>query len=201
MELRQTRVNGAPLTSKTWYFQKDVGGQTKRILIGRYPTISAQAARQSALELSLEMGRGAGKHVQIGVPTLKAAMDTYLAQPKLRSEAHKEGLRQQFDRHLKDWLHLPLDEISKQMVVRKHQSMSGTPSAANHTLKYFRTVWNHARRVYDLPECPTMAIEWYDQPPSNMITKKKSRPWNGSTGPLSGQGKLAPDIVPRGRMG
>jgi integrase len=155
--------------SKTWYFQKDVGGQTKRILIGRYPTISAQAARQSALELSLEMGRGAGKHVQIGVPTLTAAMDTYLARPKLRSEAHKEGLRQQFDRHLKDWLHLPLDEISKQMVVRKHQSMSGTPSAANHTLKYFRTVWNHARRVYDLPECPTMAIEWYDEPPNGTI--------------------------------
>lgn len=31
--------------SKTWYFQKDVGGQTKRVLIGRYPIITAQAAR------------------------------------------------------------------------------------------------------------------------------------------------------------
>ena len=29
---------------KTWYFQKDVGGHTKRILIDRYPTISADAA-------------------------------------------------------------------------------------------------------------------------------------------------------------
>ncbi len=38
--------------SKTWYFQKDVGGQTKRILIGRYPIISAQAARQTALGLA-----------------------------------------------------------------------------------------------------------------------------------------------------
>ncbi|OSQ41752.1 Arm DNA-binding domain-containing protein, partial [Marivita geojedonensis] len=35
--------------AKTWYFQKDVGGQTRRILIGRYPTISASAARQTAL--------------------------------------------------------------------------------------------------------------------------------------------------------
>ena len=33
--------------SKTWHVQKDVGGQTKRILIGRFPIISAQAARQS----------------------------------------------------------------------------------------------------------------------------------------------------------
>jgi hypothetical protein len=52
--------------SKTWYFQKDVGGQTKRILIGRFPIISAQAARQTALEFALEMGRGAGKAAQLG---------------------------------------------------------------------------------------------------------------------------------------
>jgi len=31
--------------SKTWYFQKDVGGQTRRVLIGRYPIISAEAER------------------------------------------------------------------------------------------------------------------------------------------------------------
>ena len=47
--------------SKTWYFQKDVGGQTKRILIGRFPIISAQAARQTALGFALEVGRGAGR--------------------------------------------------------------------------------------------------------------------------------------------
>jgi hypothetical protein len=42
--------------SKTWYFQKDVGGQTKRILIGRFPIISAQAARQTALGVSWFLG-------------------------------------------------------------------------------------------------------------------------------------------------
>jgi len=52
--------------SKTWYFQKDVGGQTKRIMIGRFPVISAQAARQTAMELALEMGRGAGKVLRLG---------------------------------------------------------------------------------------------------------------------------------------
>ena len=44
-----TEVKGLVLfvgkKSKTWYFQKDVGGQTKRSLIGRYPVISADAAR------------------------------------------------------------------------------------------------------------------------------------------------------------
>ena len=128
--------------SKTWYFQKDIGGKTQRVLIGRFPIISAQAARQTALGFALEWGRGAGKTIQVGAPTLEAALETYLARPKLRSEEHKHSVRLQFARHLKDWLRLPLDEISKSMVVARHKSLSSVPSAANHTLKAFPTVWN-----------------------------------------------------------
>ncbi len=138
-------------------------------MIGRYPMISAETARQTALGYALDWGRGAGKRIQIGAPTLESAMETYLARPKLRSEAHWSGVRQQFELHLKDWLRLPLDEITKSMVVERHRSMAATPSAANHLLKYFRTVWNHARRVHDLPESPTMAIEWYEEKPDGAI--------------------------------
>lgn len=155
--------------SKTWYFQKDVGGQTRRALIGRYPIISADAARQTALGFALDWGRGAGKKVQIGAPSLQSAIDAYLARPKLRSETHKKGIRQQFELHLKDWLRLPLDEISKSMVAARHRALASKPSSANHLLKNFRTVWNHSRRVHDLPECPTMAIEWYEERPSGEI--------------------------------
>jgi len=157
--------------SKTWYFQKDVGGQTKRILIGRFPTISAQAARQTALGFALEMGRGAGKVAQIEAPTLEQAMEVYLARPKLRSYTHKQGTRQQLDLHLKDWLRLRLDEISKAMVVRRHQEMAKTPSGANHVLRSFRTIYIHARRIYDLPECPTIAIEWFEEKPDGRVIK------------------------------
>lgn len=155
--------------SKTWYFQKDVGGQTKRILIGRFPMISARAARQTALGLALEMGRGAGRVVQIGPPTLEAAMESYLARPKLRSQVNKHGIRLQVERHLKDWMRLPLDEISKAMVVRRHQDMVAIPSGANHVLRSFRSIYNHARRTYDLAECPTMAIEWHQERPDGRI--------------------------------
>ncbi|PWJ21427.1 tyrosine-type recombinase/integrase [Jannaschia seohaensis] len=155
--------------SKTWYYQRDVGGRTRRALIGRHPVITAATARQTALGFALEWGRGAGKTIQIGAPTLQAAMDAYLARPKLRSDTHRLGLRQQFDLHLKEWMRLPLDEITKSMVVAKHRSMADRPSAANHLLKYFRTVWNHARRTADLPECPTMAIEWYEERPNGSV--------------------------------
>ena len=151
--------------SETWYFQKDRGGHTKRVLIGRYPTISAEAARQTALGLALEMSRGAGKVVQAGAPTLEAATEAYLARPKLRSDEHKHDVRGQFQKHLRDWSRLPLSEITKAMVVARHREMAKVPSAANHIFRGFRAVWNHARRTHDLPECPTMAIEWYEERP------------------------------------
>ena len=169
--------------AKTWYFQKDVGGQTKRVLIGRYPMISSQAARQTALGLALEMGRGAGRLVQIGAPTLQDATEMYLSRPKLRSETHKAGVRQQFENHLRDWMRLPLDEITKAMVARRHQEFAATPSMANHLLKYFRTVWNHARRTYDLPESPTIAIEWFEERPEATIIEDLIK-WRRAIGAL-----------------
>lgn len=155
--------------SKTWYFQKDVGGQTRRVLIGRYPSISAQAARQTAMGFALEWGRGAGKTIQIGVPTLQQAMEMYVERPKLRSKEYRQNVRGTLDLHLKDWLRLPLDEITKQMVVRRHQELASHPVGANRTLRMVRSIWNHARRTYDLPESPTMAIEWYEEQPNGMI--------------------------------
>ncbi|WP_120500362.1 integrase family protein [Roseovarius sp. EL26] len=169
--------------AKTWYFQKDVGGQTRRVLIGRFPVISANAARQTALGFALEWGRGAGKKIQIGPPKLIDALKAYLSRPKLRSETHKDGMRKLFENHLKDWLHLPLDELTKSMVVERHRSLAKTPSTANHTLRYFRSVWNHARRTSDLPEAPTMAIEWFDEaPPGTIISDLKL--WRQTTSDL-----------------
>ena len=47
--------------------------------------------------LALELGRGAGKVAQIGAPTLEAAMEVYLARPKLRSEDYKHSTRLALD--------------------------------------------------------------------------------------------------------
>jgi len=155
--------------TKTWYFQKDIGGRTKRTLIGRYPLISSASARQAAQSLALEMSRGAGKVYQTGAPTLERAMEVYLARPKLRSERARYDLKGQFQKHLGDWLRLPLDEITKGMVAARHGEMAKVPSAANHTLRNFRAVWNHARRIHNLPEAPTLAIEWYEETPDGRI--------------------------------
>lgn len=147
--------------TKTWYFQRDVGGKTTRQLIGRYPTISADAARAASLTMALETARGAGRAFQIGAPTLGEALEFYLARDRLRSDYHRHNLRSMFHNHLSDWLKLPLDEIDRRMVVSRHAKLAHTPSLANHLLRAFRTIWNHTRRTCDLSESPTIAIEWH----------------------------------------
>jgi len=36
-------------------------------------------------------------------------------------------------------------------------------------LRRFRSIWNHTRRTYDLPESPTLAIEWFEERPDGRI--------------------------------
>ncbi|MBK5928348.1 tyrosine-type recombinase/integrase [Rhodobaculum claviforme] len=185
-----TEVRGFALftgkTSKTFYFQKDVRGRTQRTKIGAFPLINAGQARMVAMELAVEHSSGvaARRLTAAKIPTLEQALETYLARPKLRSDHNRTSVETQMRIHLKSWLHLPLNEITKGMAVEAHRRISeprvgrdalgretqfGGERAANHVLKSFRAIYNHARRVHDLPECPTMAIEWHEETPSGVI--------------------------------
>lgn len=190
-KLWDTEIKGFALftgkSSKTFYFQKDVKGRTQRIKIGNYPLIDAFDARVAALELATEHATGvaAKKLMAKKTPTLEEAMQKYLARPKLRSEHNKTSVASQIKSHLKAWLKVPLDEITRSMCVDAHDRISvermgrdtrgratkiGGQRAANHTLKSFRSIYNHALKTYELPVCPTIAIEWHaEEPPKTVI--------------------------------
>lgn len=175
-KLWDTEIKGFALftgkTRKTFYFQRDVNGRTRRVKLGHWPDVDARDARVTAKELDAEHAQGltAKRLAASRIPTLRAATETYLSREKLRSEANKVAVRSQMHSHLKDWLDTPLDEITKADCVTMHRRVAAKGKRiANHTLKSFRSIYNHARRVHDLPECPTMAIEWFAEPPSQKI--------------------------------
>ena len=113
--------------SKTWYFQRDIAGRTARKNIGRYPIISASAARQAAQAHALDMSRGSGKVYQVGAPTLEEALETYLARPKLRSQSNIEGVRAQMHLHLRDWMRLPIDQLYQARIDQNPSAQSRLP--------------------------------------------------------------------------
>ena len=175
-KLWDTEIKGFALFTgkarKTFYFQRDVHGRTHRVKLGNFPDVDARDARVTALELANEHAQGlTAKRLRASrIPTLRAATETYLAREKLRSEANKVAVRSQMHSHLKDWLDTSLDEITKADCVTMHRRVAEKGKrVANHALKSFRAIYNHARRVHELPECPTMAVEWFPEPPSGQI--------------------------------
>ncbi|MCU0827662.1 MAG: Arm DNA-binding domain-containing protein [Tabrizicola sp.] len=75
---RDSEVKGLVLSvgkaSQTVYFQKDAGGQTRRVMIGSYPSIFVSAARETTLEFMLVCVRGACKSIQIGASAFGKAL-------------------------------------------------------------------------------------------------------------------------------
>lgn len=159
-------------STKTFYYQREVNRKTTRVKLGNFPQVSAAQARGDALQLAADHASGlsAKRLAASKVPTLEQALETYIARPKLRSATNKKIVRAQMTNHLKTWLSRPLDDISKGDCVRAHTRIAKSGErGANHVMKSFRSIYNHARRTHDLPECPTVAIEWFAEPPSLKI--------------------------------
>lgn len=173
-------------TRKTFYYQRDVHGKTVRIKIGNFPDVSSGIARGEAFQLAADHATGvAAKRIAASkIPTLRDAMEIYLARGKLRSQHNKDSVRHQITKHLKSWLNIPLNEINRAMCAKAHARISvgtmgtdklgrktkvGGQRAANHTLKSFRSIYNHALRTHEMSVCPTIAIEWHDEEPPKTI--------------------------------
>lgn len=175
-KLWDTEIKGFGLfsgkTTKTFYYQREVRGKTVRIKLGNFPQVSAGIARGDVLQLAADHASGlSAKRLNASkIPTLEQALETYVTRPKLRSERNKRQIHNQMHRHLKTWLPVPLDEITKADCVNAHARVSQTGGpGANHVLRSFRSIYNHARRTHELPECPTIAIEWNAEAPSLKI--------------------------------
>ena len=65
-------------TATTLYFQIDVRGKTRRINLGRYPTVKLKQARDAARQLDYEMRFGKAKKLDRRELLLKDAVANYL---------------------------------------------------------------------------------------------------------------------------
>ncbi len=175
-KLWDTEIKGFGLftgkTRKTFYYQKDVHGKTTRTKLGTYPEMRPAGARYETAQLVAQYATSAvARRLRAArIPTLEQATDDYLARPKLHSGHNKNQVRGQIHNHLTEWLPMPLDEITKDMCVKAHERIAKTGErGTNHVLKSLRSIHNHAWRTHDLSECPTIAIEWLPEAPSQRI--------------------------------
>lgn len=109
--------------SKTFAFQSDAGGTSRRVAIGRYPYLSTNAARILALDLASQVARGRGIAPNPRL-TVEDGMEAYLRDRKGLADKTKRYTRSLFRLYLADWLKKPLASITPRMVLDKHTAIA-----------------------------------------------------------------------------
>jgi hypothetical protein len=157
--------------TKSYVAQRDIGGRTVRVTLGRHGVMTTAQARRYAEEALGLMRRGINPNEQKRAAqgrsiTLQEAADLYLQSNKPRAEKTIKGFRDAMRLHLKDWLTTPLAEITRKMIYDRHRRIGNVsgPYAANATMRAFRAAYNGAMRLHEeLPPNPTISVDWFPE--------------------------------------
>jgi len=134
--------------SKTFYVQKDFHGKTKRKTLGKVGAIEATEARQTA-KLVLWSPDHAKEFFGIttqgnGPSTLREALEDYLQIKKNLKQSTRNSYRVVVEQDMKDWLDIPLREITRSMIANLHTKLTERgPYLANRSIDVFQAIWNH----------------------------------------------------------
>ncbi len=159
--------------TKTYIAQRDINGRTRRVTVGRHGVIPLDEARRDAMEYLSRMSKGIDVNAQRRAArdrhiTLEQAMELHFEKIRReeKSELTIENYRDSITRYLSDWCKRPLTEISRSQVTDRHTRIGDKhgKTTANRAMRVYRAIYNTARKKYEyLPECPTLAINWFKQ--------------------------------------
>jgi integrase len=158
------------IRSKSYFAQREIQGRTVRVKIGSYDFMTAEEARREARQVLAKMERGefVNRKPKNAVHTLSDALESYLKERKELRPSTVDTYRRVVRLYLPDWARLPLEHITRDMVVTKHALVGDTRghSVANTTMRVFRAIYNYASAVNEtLPPNPTARLSqtrsWY----------------------------------------
>lgn len=172
--------------SKTWICQRTTNGRQERRTLGRFPELTAEAAREKALRTLAEMGsRGAPSRV-----TLREAIERHL-KAKALAPRTREDYERLMKSHLAGLLDRPLRELGedRSAVRALHEKLARDVGRrrADYAMQLLRAAYRRARREHpDLPAPPTEVVEFKGYVPRKIETSgEKLRAWGAAVVTLS----------------
>jgi integrase len=164
--------------SKTWCVQQRIGNKTKRVVLGKYPTMTAEQARNAAKKGIGELAAGIDpvkekREKNIKAVTLGEVFTAFLDSRQLKPKTVKDytGVMSNI---YPDWQKLPITDISRDAVEHRHKKIGDErgEAYANLGARTLRSVLNYASAKYEtgkglsiLPENPVKRISqtrsWY----------------------------------------
>lgn len=191
---RDTQLSGFGLRvgtqSKTYYVEGQVNRKTRRVTIGRADVFAPEMARKRALSLLAEMADGrdpnAEKKKEVAAAiTLSDAFDSFFAARPNLSPNTVPNYTRTAELYLKAWRKKPINEITRQMVLKRHQELSAEvgKTTANNAMRHLRSVYNFAAATHDdFPPNPvqilTQARAWHrEQRRQTLVTAQDLPLW------------------------
>jgi integrase len=164
--------------SKTWCVQQRIGNKTKRVVLGKYPTMTAEQARKAAKKGIGKLAAGIDtvkekREQNIKAVTLGEVFTAFLDVRQLKPKTVRDytGVMNNI---YPDWQKLPITEITRDAVERRHKKVGEDRGEAYANLggRTLRSVLNYASAKYEtgkglsiLPENPVKRISqtrsWY----------------------------------------
>lgn len=192
-KLNKTFVNGLPLQdkgqmfywdadlsgfgmyvgtgSKTWFVEKRIGNKSIRLALGKYPALTAAQARIEAMKQLNKMADGIDpiqerRENKVKAVTLEEVFFEFLNARTLKPKTVKDytGVMNNI---YPDWLKMPITDISRDAVERRHLKIGAErgKAYANLGARTLRSVLNYASAKYEtgkglsiLPDNPVKRI-------------------------------------------
>lgn len=152
--------------SKTFFAESQVRRRTVRMTLGRYPLLTPDEARRMAMTNLAAMSQGVDlvkeKKAELARSlTVAEAFETFFeAKPNL-SPATVESYGRTVRLYLSDWRKLPLQEVTRDMVLARHRKISKDrgPITANAAFRHFRSVFNFVASLHEtFPNNPVQVL-------------------------------------------
>lgn len=151
---------------KTFFIRKMVNGCDERFILGQYPALSVQNAREMALNTLSELIKGNNPNTQKKKDRSEQKLGE-LFEEFMERYSKKEKKSWRYDeieipKFYSDWFKMKLSDIKKTEIQRRHEKIrdESGPYQANHCLERLRAMYN--KGIY---------WGWEGQNPTNGIKK------------------------------
>ena len=173
---RDTMLSGFGLrvgaNSKVFFAEGQVNRRTRRVTIGRADVFVPEIARKKALVILGEMAEGHDPNAEKRKEkrervTVEMAFDRFFEARKTLSPNTVSNYRRSEQLYLKAWRNKEMKEITRQMVLKKHQEIGKKhgETTANNVMRHFRSVYNFISATQD------------DYPPNPVQILTQARAW------------------------
>ena len=171
---RDTALRGFGLRvgaqSKVFFAEGQVNRRTRRVSIGRADVLSVDVARKRALTILSEMALGTNPNEKKKRDelTLEQAFTNFFKARDGLSPHTVDQYSRALTLYLTDWCKKPLAEITRQMVLVRHQKLGKKHGevTANNTMRQLRSVYNFTAAAHE------------EFPPNPVAILTQARAWN-----------------------